>query len=52
MRTAEQVRPPASRLLTEYRKREREGTLTPAQRRRMAELERLERIRKATQPSP
>jgi hypothetical protein len=52
VRTAEQVRPPASRLLTEYRKREREGTLTPAQRRRMAELERLERIRKATQPSP
>jgi len=52
VRTAEQVRPPASRLLTEYRKRKREGTLTPAQRRRMAELERLERIRKATQPSP
>ena len=50
-RTVEAVRPAESKLLTEYRKRAREGTITPAQRRRMVELERRERARKALEPA-
>jgi hypothetical protein len=49
--TAAAVRPSDEKLLTEYRKRRKAGTLTPQQARRMRVLEASERLRKLREQS-
>ena len=49
--TASAVRPSDEKLLTEYRKRRKAGTLTPQQARRMRVLEASERLRKLREQS-